>query len=303
MSSRSFIGLFCLTLLLASALSVAPVARAKDEKLKPEQLIAKHLESIGSPEVLKAVKTRATAGVSHISIRVGGQAEMEGSGNIMSDGSALRLSFKFPALNYPGEQFAFDGSKAFVGQIAPGTRSNLGSFIFMNDELLTEGLIFGTLSTSWALLNQSDRQPKLDLNGPKKIDGRSLYELKYTPKKRNGNVTTFFYFDAETFRHVRSQFKAEIVPVQASSSGGGRGGGGRGGGGGGGGGDRNDMIRYTITEQFDDFKQVDGLTLPHSYKLDLSVDSPTGGFVGTWSYAVKQVANNQPIEKQTFSLN
>jgi hypothetical protein len=306
MSSRSFIVLFCLTLLFGTALFIAPVARAKDEKLKPEQLIAKHLESIGSPEALKAIKTRATAGASHITIRVGGQADMEGAGNLMSDGFALRLSLKFPALNYPGEQLAFDGSKTFVGQIAPGARSNLGSFIFTNDELLTEGLMFGTLSTSWALLNQSDRQPKLDLSGQKKSEGRSLYELRYTPKRRNGNVTAFFYFDAETFRHVRSQFKAEIVPIQSSSGGSGRGGGGgKGGGGGGPSGttERGETTKYTITEQFDDFKQVDGLTLPHAYKLDFAVDAPNGGFVGTWTYTVKQVAHNQPIEKQIFSLN
>jgi hypothetical protein len=238
---------------------------------------------------------------------VGGTANMDGAGTLLSDGDSVRVGFKFPATQYPGEQFAFDGKQAFVGQISPGVRSDLGRFIFENDELLKEGLLFGTLSSSWALLNQGDRQAKLDLSGPKKIEGRNLYELRYQPKHRSGNITTFLYFDPETFRHVRSEFKAENLPLDATDrNGGGGGGGGRGRGGGGntgGGSDRSETIRKTIIERFDDFKQIDGLTLPHSYQLDFSIDSPNGSFVGTWSFTATQVVHNQPIDRQLFSLN
>ena len=102
--------------------------------------------------------------------------------------------------------------------------------------------------------------------------------------------------------HVRSQFKAENQPLD-SPRGGGGGGRGRGGGGGGGAGDRSETIRKTIVEQFDDFKQVDGLTLPQSYKLDFTIDSPNGGFVGTWTLTVKQLVHNQQIDRQLFSVN
>src|SRR6185295_13629584 len=152
---------------------------AKDEKLKPEQLIAKHLESIGNPAKLKEIKTRTTGGTTHVDFRVGGQASLGGLGNILSDANSVRAGFNFPALEYPGEQFSFDGEKVGVGQVNPGNRSPLGRFIYENDVLLKEGLLFGTLSTSWALLNTATKQPKLDLNGPKKISGRNLYELKY----------------------------------------------------------------------------------------------------------------------------
>jgi hypothetical protein len=146
--------------------------------------------------------------------------------------------------------------------------------------------LYGSLSTNWALLNVAGRQPKLDVTGIKKIDGRSLYEMKYAPKKANGNIQAFLYFDPETFRHVRSQYKAELVSssVQKIT-------------------DTAETVRYTLTEEFDDFKQVDGLTLPHSYKIDYSIDSPTGGFVGGWSYTIKQVAHNQTIEKNVFAVN
>ncbi|HLH30667.1 MAG TPA: hypothetical protein VKY31_05655, partial [Terriglobia bacterium] len=134
------------------------------------------------------------------------------------------------------------------------------------------------------LLNFDAKQARVDLNGPKKMDGKSVYELKYVPKKGTGNITAFFYFDAETFRHLRSDFKAETVPTQGQRIT-----------------DTAETIRYMITERFDDFKQVDGLTLPHSYKLDYSVDSPRGGFVGSWAYTIKQIVHNQSFEHQVFA--
>jgi hypothetical protein len=299
MSWKSFISNSSLLLLLVAVL-IAPSVRAKDEKLKPEQLIAKHLASIGSPDTIKMMKTRIVQGSAHFSYRVGGQANMDGAGTLLSEGDSIRVGLKFPALQYPGEQMATDGNKVSIAKINPANWSPLGQFVRENDELLKEGLMFGTLSTGWALLNQGDRQPKLEINGPKKMDGKSVYELKYMPKHRNGNVSAFFYFDAETFRHIRSEFKAENVPVSGGGGGGGRGGRG---GGGGGGGDRGETIKTTITEQFDDFKPVDGVTLPHSYKMEFAYDSPNGGFVQAYSFTVMQVAHNQPIEKQLFTVN
>jgi hypothetical protein len=277
----------CVLLLVLSIVVLAQVMGAKDEKLKPEQVIAKHLESIGSPEKLKEIKNRATNGTGHVDFRVGGSASLPAEANLVSEGSSIRFSMRTPALEYPGEQFVFDGNKVDIGQISPGRRSNLGEFIFVNDELLKDGLLFGTLSTSWTFLNMDRKQPKLDLSGPKKVDGKSVYEMKYIPKRGSGNITAFFDFDAETFRHVRSQFKAEIVPTNVGQKIT----------------DSAETIRYTITETFDDFKQVDALTLPHSYKLDFSIDTPSGGFVGNWSYTIRQVSHNQNIDRQVFSLN
>jgi hypothetical protein len=277
----------CVLLLVLCIVVLAQVMGAKDEKLKPEQVIAKHLESIGSPEKLKEIKNRATNGTGHVDFRVGGSASLPAEANLVSEVSSIRFSMRTPALEYPGEQFAFDGNKVVIGQISPGRRSNLGEFIFVNDELLKEGLLFGTLSTSWTFLNMDRKQPKLDLSGPKKVDGKSVYEMKYIPKKGSGNITAFFDFDAETFRHVRSQFKAEIVPTNVGQKIT----------------DSAETIRYTITETFNDFKQVDGVTLPHSYQLDFSIDNPRGGFVGNWSYTIRQVSHNQSIDRQVFSMN
>ena len=285
MPSKSCVITSCALLFFVSGLAIVPALRAKDEKLKPEQLIAKHLESIGSAAKLKEIKTRITGGLSHVEVRVGGQANVNGQGEIVSDGSSVRGVFTFPALDYRGEQFAFDGEKAAVGQISPGVRSFLGRFIYENDVLLKEGLLFGSLSTSWALLNTAVKQPKMDVNGPKKVGGRNLYELKYEAKKGKGNVQAWLYFDPETFRHVRSQYKVEIAPSQIERIG-----------------DSAELDRYLLIEEFDQFQEVDGITLPHAYKLDFTVDSTRGGFLGAWTYTVKQVAHNQAIDRQAFSV-
>jgi len=284
---RILIASFAAAAVFASTVGVAPVVRAKDEKLKPEQVIARHLDSIGPADKLKGIKTRSISGSSRVEFRVGGHASLGGDAILASDGPSLRLALKLPALDYPGEQFVFDGKDVLIAQINPGNRSPLGTFLFENDGILKDGLLFGTLTTSWAFLNNKDAKPlKVDLNGPKKVQGRSVYELKYVPRKGVANIIAYFYFDSETFRHVRSEFKAEVPPTAIGNKIT----------------DSAEPIRYSLAETFDDFKQVDGLTLPHSYKVDYSIDSPSGGFVGSWNYAFTQIVHNQPIDRQVFSV-
>lgn len=272
-----------LVLLLAS---MRPAAAPKDEKLKPEQLIQKHLDAIGPADKLKAIKSRLTTGTTRVDVTVGGHANVDGDGNIVSQDTSLRLLFRFPSNDYPGEMFAFDGKDAMVGQISPGVRSPLGNFIFQNEEIMKYGLMFGPLSTSWALANAEGRQPRLDISGPKKVEGKSVYELKYVPKK-DSNVIAYYDFDTATFRLVRSQLKVERAPVSSSDKAQIT--------------DSAEPILYTLTEHFDDYKEIDGLMLPYLYKFDYSLDSPRGGFVGAWTYTIKQIGHNQQLDSKFFS--
>jgi hypothetical protein len=266
-------------------LTIVPPARSQDE-LKPEQLIAKHLESIGPGAKLKELKTIATVGDVHVEYRVGGQANFEGEGNLLSDGMSSRLALKFSAKDYPGEGIVSDGSKILVTQISTGKRSNLGQFLFENDFLLKEGLLYGSLTSAWALLHVSANQPKFDVTGIKNIKGRQLYEMKYVSKKGSSGIQTYLYFDPQTFRHVRSQFSSEQVSLESLDI------------------DKNGTrARYVLTEDFDDFSDVDGLTLPHSYKIDFVIDSRNKEFAGSWTYTVKQAVRNQTLDRRLFSVN
>jgi hypothetical protein len=273
-------------LLLLLALGSGPTASgAKDEKLKPEDLIARHLESIGPAEKRAAIKTRATAGTAQVVFRVGGSGNLNGKGNILSDGASVRMGFNFPALDYPGEQLAFDGNKVTAGQMSPGNYPPFSNFIRENDFLLKEGLLFGALSTGWALQNVSSKQPKLESTGLKKIEGHELYELKYLSRGTKVNMQAWLYFEPETFRHVRSQYKLELAATQMTRIT-----------------DSAEVVRYQILEQFDQFKEVDGLTLPHSYKLDFTIDAPRGGLLTSWTHVIDRIIHNQSLERQLFSL-
>jgi hypothetical protein len=110
--------------------------------------------------------------------------------------------------------------------------------------------------------------------------------MKYTPKKGNAAIQTYLYFDTETFRHVRSQYRSEFVSPEFQNI------------------DTNALkAHYTLTEDFDDFRDVDGFTLPHSYKIDFVIDSRSKEFAGAWTYVVKQAVRNQVLDRQLFAVN
>ncbi len=275
---------FAIAALLLASLTPSPTT-AKDEKLKPEELVAKHLDSIGPADKRDAAKSRSTSGAAQVVFRVGGSGTLNGKGNILSQGNSVRTGFAFAPLDYPGEQIAFDGTKVTVGQSSPGVYPPLSRFLYENDTLVKEGLIFGTLSTAWALLDVAGKKPKLESNGLKKIDGRQLHEVKYTPRSSKASVQVFLYFDPETFRHVRSQIRLEQPTSNVTRIT-----------------DSAEMVRYQILETFDQFKEIDGLTLPFSYKLDFTIDSPRGGLFSTWTHMIDRIAHNESIERRLFSL-
>jgi len=275
----------CFFVAMSALVLTAPPSAAKDEKLKPEELIAKHLDSIGPAEKRKAVKSRTTIGRAEVAFRVGGSGTLNGKANILSQGNSVRLGFVFPALDYPGEQMAFNGEKVTAGQISPGNYSPLGRFIYENDVLLKEGMLFGALSTAWTLLDVSPKKPRLDSTGLKKIDGRQLLELKYVPRSAKNSIQAWYYFDPETYRHVRTQIKLEQPTTQVARIT-----------------DTAELVRYLILEEFEDFKPVDGLTLPHSHKIEFTVDGPRGGLVTTWAHNIDRIVHDDTIERPMFSL-
>ncbi len=104
---------------------------------------------------------------------------------------------------------------------------------------------------------------KLTYDGLKEVDGRSLHQVTYVPKKAASELNVRLYFEPDTFRHVMTQYKTEVAPYMNVSSG------------------RVDRqatttnsakTTYTITESFDDFQTVDGITLPRKWQLDYKVE-------------------------------
>jgi hypothetical protein len=279
--------LILLAALLVSITTPAETTYGKDPKMKAEELVEKHLASIGKADALAAARTRAMSGTAQVTFRLPTSGLLAGKGNLLSDGKKVRVTMEFGALEYPVEQAAFDGEHITVGQIRPGQRSALGGFLYVHDVLLKDGLLCGSMTTAWALLDVAGRQAKLEYTGLKKIDGRQLHEMKYRSKKGAGDLQVALYFDPESFRHVATISKL----VQPASMG------------------RSPMessgqrdILYQLKEDYSDFKEVDSLTLPHAYKLVYTMEGQNQTILVDYNLAMERVAHNQPIDPKYFAV-
>ena len=174
--------------------------------MKAEEVIAKHLDSIGSAE--KRTASKSLIAVGEITVQSISPKNLPAQGRIVmaSAGEKNFFGLNLNSVDYPSEKFSFDGKKAKVGYVRVGQRSLLGNFVLSNGILLQESLLGGTLSTSWALMNTADKKAKFSNDGIKKIDGKEVYVIGYSIKG-GGDIDVTLYFDKETFRHVRSEYK------------------------------------------------------------------------------------------------
>src|SRR5688572_19414064 len=104
-------------------------ARLVDEKIKLEDLIAKHLEAIGVADARKAGRSRIAAGGSTMNVKTGGRGSASGAALIASQDGKVLLKAEYSSSTFPLEKFAFDGKKFDATQYAPGARSPLAEFL------------------------------------------------------------------------------------------------------------------------------------------------------------------------------
>lgn len=258
----------------------------QDQKLKIEDVISRHLDSIGAPEARVKAGSRIASGQAKYVIRVGGTANIDGQVMIVSSGPKFRIGMKFPLQEYTGEDMTFDGNAAATGFLPQGRRSPLSLFLNSQNLPLKEGLLCGTLSTSWPLLRMDQTQPKLEYRGLKKIEGRQLHEVNYRPRKGSTDLKVSLYFDPETFRHVRTIYRFEISATIGTRENP----------------NANQEVYYTLTEDFEEFRAVDGLTLPHKYKLQYSGAGNRGTLIQDWTNTVSKVTHNEKVDDQIFMM-
>ena len=288
-------------------------------KMKADQLVALHLKSIGENLVWK---NRVAQGLGTMDIRVGGQGKLGGPAMLLAEGDKIRTSFNFGHTQYPQETLIRNGDRVDVAYISPGIRSQLGTALWNNfPRLAQEGLYGGVLSTDWALLDLRKKRAKVRYRGLKKFEGKELHELEYRPKK-GVDYRIRLYFEPETFRHVASSYRlsvpggmgrglVDIAGDGRTGGGGGAGGAAAPGGGGFSGPQYNtrpgpadgpsNQNRINLFETFSDFKQVDGLTLPHLYRITLNVDAQSG-FVGHWEIKIDRMSHNRKIAAKAFAI-
>src|SRR5229473_4513519 len=81
--------------------------------LKPEDVVARHLDSLGTAAARGANKSRVIQGTAKFKMLVGGGGQLEGKRAVVSEERKLNIMMKFPN-DYKGEQFISDGDKSYV---------------------------------------------------------------------------------------------------------------------------------------------------------------------------------------------
>jgi hypothetical protein len=283
--------------------SATGLAFAGDD-LKPEDVLARHLDSIGTRETRGGVKSRVVEGVATYRLLVGGSGAIDGKAVLASEGRKAHILLKVATQGYRGEQFIWNGDKGSVaGTYTDKTRSEFGEFLLGQDGPLREGLLGGVLNTTWPLLDLDARKAKLGSQGVKNIEGRRLIALTYKPKKST-DLAIVLYFDPETFHHVmtvysvsraaglgRAAYQTSEGPeisygaTETLSA-------------------RQNESRYRLEEKFSDFKVSDGLSLPSHYDLRFTEELQSG-FVKTveWEVTTTRVVNNLSLDPKNFEIH
>lgn len=254
------------------------------QKIKAEEIIAKHLESIGTAEKRAAVKSQIAVGNGELVFIAPKNQSAQGRIVFASAGEKHFFGMSFNSADYPLEKLTFDGKKSKVAYSRGGQRSILGNFMLSNTLILEHGLLGGTLSNAWVLLSAAKNGVKISAEGTKKIDGKEVYVLSYSAKN-SGDLDISMFFDKETFRHVRTEYKrissAGIGRTINESA-------------------RQSETRLKITENFGDFREESGLSLPHNYSLNYSITGANGTSELEWRFVLSEFAFNQTLEDKTF---
>jgi hypothetical protein len=279
--TQSFKSVFGYLSPVALSLLFAALAAVGDTKFRVDELVAKHLNSIGSAEARSAVKSRAAQGTVAFNERISGTVHLDGAATLLSLGPKLKCAFQSNNPQYRGEQFVFDGKAVQVALIDQGSRSALGNFLVNEPEILQGGLFAGTLSMGWPLLVLNAAGAKLKSEGLKKIEGRDLYEVTYVPKKRGGRgeLLVHFYFEPDTFQRVMTIYRLSATTIaggesdaQASDSG---------------------TRTTTVTEMFSDFHSVDGVALPFSWEIRFRVEPSSKAQEFSWKVSFSSIVHNK----------
>lgn len=278
MKVNSF-GLILLGLLLFST--------AAAQHLKPEEIVAKHLAAIGTQEKRAALRTIMALGASEFettspATKGGGRAV------IVSDPKNLFFIMSLNSKEYPFEKIGYFDGKPNLPFVTAGTRSLLGAFLSNHAEILSEGLFDGILSLRWPLLDIREKKPHLAGGGTKKIDDKKLYVIDYSPNGGGSSEFTIkLFFDTETFDHVRTEYRFEVQPTDATF----------------GQQNRRAAAMAVLSETFSDFKSVDGLRLPHVHRAELLTNGNTGALKNIWTVRVAEFRLNQALQPDFFTFD
>ena len=66
---------------------------------------------------------------------------------------------------------------------------------------------------------------------------------------------------------------------------------------------RQQQTRYSVEERFDDFKMVDGLTLPNHYTIHFTQELPSGTTtILDWDTKATRIVENPELDPRNFHV-
>lgn len=141
------------------------------------------------------------------------------------------------------------------------------------------------MTTAWCMLHGPAERAKLQYDGLKKVDGVQLHQVRYTSRRGAEDMRVFLYFEPETFRHVKSRCVLELRPFVTKDL------------------DQSAWQRDTywrLQEDYGDFRVVDGVSVPHSYKLVLTYEGEKQASMTEWTVSLSRVQHNQTLDPAIF---
>lgn len=270
---------------LCALLTIILSISAFPQKMKPEDILAKHLDSIGTAEARAANSSRVMIGTAEARFINPKRSSAIGKIVLASAGEKTFWALNLDKTDYPQEKFGFDGKKVKVNYIKTGLPSTLGEFVNTNETIIEESLFGGALSTSWALLNMANKKAKLSYEGTKKVGDKQNYVIEYRAKSSDLNIR--LYFDTETFQHTRTEYKKSYpapmgrIATESSSQ-------------------KESYLK--VVETFSDFKKEQNLTLPHSYDLNYTFTGPNASTEISWIVKMTAFLFDQKMEDSAFDI-
>jgi len=267
-----------------------------EEALNPKDLVAAHVRSLGDPETVAKKQSRTFIGTSEVKLIQGGNWTLKGNSMFLSQGPSLGIVLSYGDVNYPGEYFAYDGESVTVKHISPGRKSPVADFLYRFDTIMKQGLLGGALSASWQLLFEARTADAQMKSRRVELEGRELYALEYRPRNNVGNMKVEMFFEPDTFRHVRTEYRVQdrddatvgynyLESAMTHIGDIGRA--------------REDSY-YRLVEKFDDYRKVGGMILPHRYVLEYSQEGGAGSFIAHWTMNARVWAFNPVLDEKLF---
>lgn len=263
------------------------ISGASAQSMKPDEIVGKHLAAFGSPAKRAGLKTIMAIASSEFEATNPG---VKGGGRaiVVSDPKNLFYVISLNSREYPFEKIGYFDGKPSLPFSTAGNRSLLGAYLANHSNILSEGLFGGVLSLRWPLFNMDSTKPRLSGGGTKKINDRKLYVVDYVPSGGGSSEFTMkLYFDPETFYHVRTEYRFEVQPTDATF----------------GQQNRRASAIAVLTEAFSDFKSVDGLMLPHYHRTELSTNGNTGAYQNIWGVRISEYRLNQALQPGFFTFD